>query len=198
MWNKEELKNYQVIGRSIQSIMAAFGSFTLVASKFLLEEGIGTPDETMVAQIDPDAWYPLDRWVRVFDRVHGEFGNFTVRQVGMQIPKHVQIPPQFVDAASAIQLLDIGYHMNHGINGVPLFNPATGEMKEGIGHYRATGKAADKKFTCESDVPFPCAFDEGLVLALVQRFTPSAIVTHDKGGCRMKGAKSCLYHITWK
>lgn len=199
MWKPEDLRNYQVIGAHLKPIMEGFGSFTLLASNFLLEEGVGTPDENMIIQFEPNTWYPLDRWVRVFNRIHAEFGDFTLRQVGMQTPKYVQVPPQVVDAASLIQFLDIGYHVNHGVNNEPMFNLQTGQMKEGIGHYRAVpAPAGVKKISCEVDSPYPCPFDEGLITASTQKFTPSASVTHDKASCRMRGGNSCTYHVTWK
>jgi hypothetical protein len=198
MWNKEDLKKYQVLGSSIQSTLGGFGSFTLLASKFLLEEGLGTPDETMMAQLNPDQWYPLDKWVRLFDRIHAEFGNFTLRQVGMHIPKHVDYPPHIMDIPGAIKFLDVGYHLQHSINGQPMFNPQTGEMTEGIGHYKVVGAPTPTKISCEVDSPYPCPFDEGLITAFAQKFKPSAALTHDKAGCRSRGGASCTYHITWK
>jgi hypothetical protein len=200
MWKIEDLKNFQVIGATLRPIMGGFGSFTLIASKFLLEEGIGEPDETMMAVLDPDKWYPLDKWVRVFDRIHAEFGNFTLRQVGMHVPKNAVYPPQMSDLTSAFKFIDIGYHINHGINNEPMFNLATGEMKEGIGHYTPTFHAGVNKISIEADSPYPCPFDEGVVTALAQRFKPSTTITvnHDKASCRSRGGKSCTYHITWK
>lgn len=199
MWNKESLKNFQVIGGSLQPIMGGFGSFTLLASKFLLEEGIGTPDETMMAQLEADKWYPMDRWVSVFDRIHTEFGNFTLRQVGLHVPKHAVTPPQIRDVFTAIQFMDVGYHLNHGINNQPMFNLQTGEMKDGIGHYKTIpAPAGVNKISCEVDSPYPCPFDEGLLTAMAQKFKPTATVVHDKASCRSRGGNSCTYHITWK
>jgi len=197
MWDRESLKQFQVIGSSLQSIMGGFGSFTLLASKFLLEEGIGTPDDTMMAVLEPNKWYPLEKWVRVFDRIHAEFGNFTLRQVGIHIPKNAVYPPQMVDINTAVQFLDAGYHLNHGMNDKPLLNPATGEMKDGIGHYKAL-PPMPQKVSCEVDSPYPCPFDEGLMVGVAQRFKPNATVTHDKAGCRTRNGKSCIYHISWK
>ncbi|HEX8703560.1 MAG TPA: hypothetical protein VF815_32290 [Myxococcaceae bacterium] len=198
MWSKEDLKQFQVLGSSLQSIMGGFGSFTMLASKFLLEEGLGTPDDTMIAQLEPNKWYPLDSWVRVFDRIHAEFGSFTLRQVGMHVPKNAMYPPQITDVVSAVKMTDIGYHLNHGINGVPMFNPQTGEMKEGIGHYRAIHTPGQPKISIQVDSPYPCPFDEGLLLALSQRFNPKATITHDKATCRSRNDAMCTYHIAWK
>jgi hypothetical protein len=198
MWNKDDLQQYQVLGANLKSIMEGFGSFTLIASKFLLNEGIGTPDETMLAQFEPNQWYPLDGFMRVFDRIHGEFGNYTLRQVGIHVPKNAPLPPHVTDIHSCFASMDAGYHINHGFKGQPMFNPATGEMTDGIGHYKYVPVPGANHIKIEVDVPYPCPFDEGLVIALAQRFKPAATVTHDKAGCRSRGSSSCTYHVTWK
>jgi hypothetical protein len=198
MMNKDGLKNYQVLGANLQNIMGGFGSFTLVASKFLLEEGIGTPDETMMVQFEPQKWYPLDRFLRVFDRIHAEFGNFTLRQVGLHAPKNAVLPPQVDSIHKAFATFDMGYYLNHGFNGKPMFNPATGEMLDGIGHYMVKQSPTPNRIVLETDNPYPCPFDEGAVTALAQRFVPSAVVTHDKASCRMRGGATCTYIVTWK
>ncbi|MDY7229356.1 hypothetical protein [Hyalangium rubrum] len=196
--NRDDFKDYQVLGANLQNIMGGFGSFTLIASKFLLEEGIGTADEMMMVQFKPDGWYPLDRFLRVFDRIHAEFGNFTLRQVGVHVPKNAVFPPQVTDLLSAFKTMDMGYYMNHGYKGQPLFNPDTGEMKEGIGHYKPTVGAVANRITVESTTSYPCPFEEGMVTALAQRFKPTAIVTHDKSNCRSRNGSSCVYSVSWK
>jgi len=201
MWNKDDLKKFQVLGSNLQATLGGFGSFTLIASKFLLEEGIGKGDETGMAHLEPDQWYPLDAWVRVFDRIHGEFGNFTLRQVGMHIPKNTKLPPQIKDIHTCMQFMDLSYHFNHGINGKHMFNLETGEMKEGIGHYRYISNPPAQgvqKISLEVDSPYPCPFDEGVVTAAAQLFKPNASVAHDKASCRSRGGTNCTYHVTWK
>jgi hypothetical protein len=198
MMNRDDLKDFQNLGANMQAIMGGFGSFTMIASKFLIGEGIGTPDDSMIAQFEPTAWYPLDRILRVFDRIQAEFGNFTLRQVGMHVPKVAPLPPQIVDIVSAFEALDIGYHLNHGKNNEALFNPATGQMKEGIGHYKCVHTKGTNRISIESTGIYPCSFDDGLVTGNAQRFKPMAMVTHDKASCRIRGGSVCTYHITWK
>jgi hypothetical protein len=195
--NWDELKKYQVLGANLQNILGGFGSFTLIASKLLLEEGIGTPDESMMVNFEPDRWYPLDRFLRVFDRIHAEFGNFTLRQVGMHVPQNAQFPSHIVDIMDVFEIMDVGYYLNHGLNDEAMFDPATGEMKDGLGHYRATA-TGDKRISVQASTPYPCPFDEGIVTALSQRFEPSATVLHDKASCRSRGDDSCTYHVSWK
>lgn len=193
-----QFAQFQVLGSHLKPIMEGFGSFSLLASSYLIEAGVGTPDENMLIQFEPHRWYPLDRWLRVFNRIHAEFGDLILRQVGSYGPKYAVIPPQIVDVMTAVQFLDVGYHLNHGVNGEPMFNPQTGEMKDGIGHYRALpGAPGAKKVSCEVDSPYPCPFDEGLLTTITQKFQPKAVITHDRAGCRTRGNRSCTYHVTW-
>jgi hypothetical protein len=198
MMNRDDLKDYQILGANMQIVMAGFGSFTMIASKFLLGEGIGTPDENMIAQFDSQKWYPVDRILRVFDRIQAEFGNFTLRQVGMHVNKYVPLPPHVVDIPSAFLSLDAGYHLNHAKSGVPMFNPATGEQVDGIGHYKINYTKGTTTLSAVSTSIYSCAFDEGMMVALAQRFKPTAIVTHDKASCRARGGATCTYHVNWK
>jgi hypothetical protein len=200
MQNPDDYKDFQILGANLKAILAGFGSFTLLASKILLELGLGTIDAEGIgmAEIDPDKWYPLDRFVRAFDRISSEFGDYTLRQVGQNIPKNAAYPPSYRDLATALGTLDMGYHFNHGKNNQPMFNPQTGEMVEGIGHMATKPVAGKKLIVCEVDTPYPCSFDEGIVSGLAQRFEPTATVTHDPKSCRKKGAKSCIYNVTWK
>jgi hypothetical protein len=198
MWNRDDLKDFQILGANMQAIMGGFGSFTLIASKFLINAGIGTPDENMIAQFEPAKWYPLDRVLKVFDDIQKEFGNFTLTQVGMHVPKVSPLPPHVVDVPGAFEVLDFGYHINHGINGEPMFNPETGVMKEGIGHYKWIYTKGTTKGSIESTSIYGCAFDTGLVTGNAQKFKPKAIITHDKATCRSRGGNNCTYHVDWK
>jgi hypothetical protein len=52
--------------------------------------------------------------------------------------------------------------MNHKVLGKVLFDPATGKMGEGIGHYHFEKLGNNEfKVTCEN--PYPCDFDKGLL-----------------------------------
>ncbi|WP_224244650.1 hypothetical protein [Hyalangium gracile] len=198
MLDRDNLKGYFIVGTNMQAIMNGFGSFTLIASKLLLREGIGTPDESMIAQFEPTAWYPLDRVLRVFDHIQEEFGDFTVRQVGLQVFRTQPLPPQIVDLTSAFEGLNFAYKMVHGKGTVPLFNPATGEMKDDLGHYKWIHTKGTNKGSVESTSIYPCPFDEGLMSGAAQRFKPTATITHDRASCRSRGGDKCIYQISWK
>ncbi|HEY0093508.1 MAG TPA: hypothetical protein VGB96_04255, partial [Archangium sp.] len=88
---------------------------------------------------------------------------------------------------------------NHGLGDKPMFSLETGKMEEGIGHYRYQAVPGKKQVLCISDTPYPCDFDEGLVLAMAQRFEPTATLVHQNPTtCRKKGGMSCTYTVNWK
>jgi hypothetical protein len=201
MASQEDLKDFQILGACVQSILAGFGHFTLLASKILLESGLGTADDhgEGLAELDPATWYPLDRFLQAFSRVGAEFGDITLRQVGLQIPKRAVLPPEFhSDIHTAFRTMDMGYHLNHAKKGVQMFNMTTNEMLDGIGHFHTKAVPGKKQIIVEVDTPYPCAFDEGIVLGLAQRLEPFATAVHDRKTCRKRGDHICYHIVSWR
>jgi hypothetical protein len=201
MQNPEDYKNIQILGAVVQVVLDGFGSFTLLASKILLESGLGKMDAEGVgmAQLEPTKWYPLSSFLSAFQRIGAEFGDFTLKQSGQTVHKNATVPPEYLTAmVKTFQVLDMGYHLNHAIDGKPMFNPQTGEMTEGIGHFKYREVPGKKQIIVEVDTPYPCAFDEGICLGISQRYDQSSKVTHDPKICRKKGSPICIYNITWK
>jgi hypothetical protein len=64
-----------------------------------------------------------------------DVGPRALFQYGQHLPKYAPFPPTITDIQSAMGSMDAAYHMNHRKNGKVMFDPATGEMLEGIGHY---------------------------------------------------------------
>jgi hypothetical protein len=92
----------------------------------------------------------------------------------------------------------VAYHINHRKAGSPMFNPETGEMTEGIGHYKYHAAPNEKRITMVGENPYPCDFDRGLVSALAARFETQSSTAHDNDApCRKKGADSCTYIVRW-
>jgi hypothetical protein len=201
MANYDDYKDYSILGGNVQVILDGFGSFTLLASKILLECGLGTMDAEGVgmAKLDPEGWYPLDAFLRAFERIQTEFGDYTVKQAGLYIVKKASQPGDFLTGINrAFETLDMGYHYNHAKLGQRMFSPQTGQMTEGIGHYRVRSVPGKNQVFVDADTAYPCAFDEGLVTGLGQQFNATAKVTHDPKACRKKGATVCTYGIAWK
>jgi hypothetical protein len=194
----DEYEQFQVLGSNLRNIQDGFGSFSLLASRIMLEEQLGIEDGQGMALIDPEKWYPLQNNLRAFERIQTEFGDYVLRQMAMAVPKYAKFPPHIKDIYGALLALDVTYHINHAHKGVPMFSPQTGEMLEGIGHYQCTPVPGRKQLLCDCSNPYLCSFDQGLVLAMALRFEPTATLKHENPShCRSKGAPNCLYSISW-
>ncbi|MBN2134755.1 MAG: hypothetical protein JW737_03410 [Acidobacteria bacterium] len=77
-----------------------------------------------------------------------------------------------------------------------------------INHYRANNQGDNESYIrvtekgenylyLETNNPYPCAFDRGLIRAFARKFHPTAKVTKVGDKCRAKGDAACTYHIFW-
>lgn len=187
----------EVNGRTVWSIVDGFRAFSLLASQFLLEEGVGQKGPDGIVKVEPDGWYSQEGYLRAFKRIAKSVGESVLFDIGSSIPRNAEFPPQVVDVHSAVGAIDVAYHMNHRREGSAMFDPSNGTMLEGIGHYGYATPAARRIVSvCEN--PYPCAFDRGIVTAMATRFEPTSKVVHDDSKpCRRKGAESCTYIVTW-
>ncbi len=89
--------------------------------------------------------------------------------------------------------------MNHqNTKGEVLFNPASGKMIEGIGHYKYEKVSGKNEATITCNNPYPCDFDLGIISTMAKKFNKTAQITHDdKKPCRKKGAETCTYIVKW-
>ncbi|HON78975.1 MAG TPA: hypothetical protein PK544_10815 [Spirochaetota bacterium] len=183
----------EVNGETVLSIIDGMGAFRERALRFLSENGIVDPE--------PGKWYSQQAWLNAFRLIAGSTGIFTLFNIGKKIPEHAIFPPEIQTIDHALSAIDIAYHMNHRINGEVLFNPDTGEMKEGIGHY-SFEKRSDNAVTMTCSNPYPCAFDKGIIEAMAYRFRPLdsfiIMISHDdQKECRSRGGECCTYNISW-
>ena len=183
----------EVNGQTVLSIVDGLGAVKSTALKILADNGLEDPK--------PDNWYSQQKWLNAFKAIAEKIGQNTLTVIGKKIPENAQFPPEIDDIHKALGAIDVAYHMNHRLNGEVLFNPATGEMKEGIGHYTYE-KIDEKKAKITCDNPYPCAFDLGIIQAMAERFKPEDSpyieVRHDKeGGCRKENGDTCTYFINW-
>lgn len=199
MAHHDDYKPFQVLGANLRNIISGFGSFGVVGSQIMIEEHLGTAGPDGMIRVELDQWYPLVGNLRSLERIQKEYGELVVRQTAAAVPKNAPFPPTIKDIHSALGSVDVAYHMNHAVDGQPMFSPATGEMREGIGHYLCRSVEGKKQFLCECTNPYPCAFDQGLLLAMAQRFEPTATLAHlEPSECRNRGGPRCTYSITWK
>lgn len=151
--------------------------------KTLLEE---TLRKYGIQDLAPGKWYSQQAWLNAFKEISEKAGPETLRRIGTNIPNNAKWPPEVNSIASALQSIDVAYHMNH----------RNGE----IGRYAVTAiRPHSATLVCNN--PYPCAFDQGIIVAAAKKFAgPGDIVSlkHDESGfCRMSGYPSCTYTVTW-
>jgi len=187
-------KGIEVNGTTIMSVVEGMGGQSSMGLQFLEEAGL-----TDVVG-DDQHWYSQQKWLDAFRNISEKIGPFTLLQIGRKIPENAVFPPEIDDIVKALSAIDVAYHLNHrNAAGQVLFDPATGVMLEGIGHY-GFEKVADKnKAILECQNPYPCDFDRGIIHTMAMRFNNWAAVVHDDDKpCRKDGADSCTYVVTWK
>lgn len=187
----------EVNGQTVYTVVDGFGSFRRLAENMLLEEGIGNRSPEGAYRIDLGGWYPQEAWLRAFRRIGADVGQSVLYDIGLKIPANAKFPEWVIDVPSAVRSIDIAYHMNHRKRGQVMFDPATGTMLEGIGHYGFDHKPGTRVVTSTCQNPYPCSFDHGIVTAMARRFDPRSVVKHLEGSCRRKGGMSCTYVVTF-
>ena len=185
----------EVNGESVLSIVHALPAFERRAREALTACGISDPQ--------PGKWYPQQSLMNALKQITDAGGGGTLLfQVGKTMLTNAQFPPNISDFESAFGSMDAAYHMNHRRNGNIMFDPITGKMLEGIGHYTFRPSSASRSAEMICDNPYPCDFDQGLITAAARRFKPAGAllvnVGHKEGEpCRAHGGKSCTYLISW-
>jgi hypothetical protein len=183
----------EVNGQTVLSIANGLGAMKSLGIRILGENGL--------TDIKPENWYPQQSWLNAFKIISEKVGVNTLYKIGTSIPYNAQFPPEINDISKALAAIDVAYHMNHRLNSKPLFDPSTGKMTEGIGHYHYS-KISDNKVEIKCDNPYPCDFDRGIIEQMTKRFKLSSSimvkVEHDGAkGCRKKGGNSCSYLVSW-
>ena len=181
----------EVNGQTVAAVLDAMQGFTESARRFLAKSGIGDPLA--------DAWYPQQAWLDAFREISETIGPTTLRAIGRSIPDNAAFPPGIDGIVAALASIDVAYHMNHRIEGTPLFDPRTGAMREGIGHY-AVEQPGPSEVIVRCANPYPCDFDYGIVDAMSRRFKPKGsrvVIEHVEGECRKAGAERCNYRVRW-
>ncbi|HSP78370.1 MAG TPA: hypothetical protein VLQ93_07560 [Myxococcaceae bacterium] len=188
----------EVNGQTVLAVVDGLSTFSALASAYLLDEGIGRVDADGLVVVEPQGWYPQRAWLRSFQRISQQLGDSVLQQIGMAIPRNAAFPPQVRDIHGAIRSIDVAYHMNHRKQGRPMFDPETGRMEEGIGHYGCEPVVGQRRIFSVCHTPYPCAFDLGILLSMAWRFEPGARVVHDVSRpCRKREGDTCTYVITW-
>jgi hypothetical protein len=191
-------EGYEMDACNVQNIIDAFRLFPEAGLKPLVKRGMGSLNAQGKIVVVPSGWVSLANWLGALDEILQSVGPSKMYEIGKQIPKNAVFPPNIVDVVSALGSVDVAYHMNHRKNGVVMFDPATGAMLDGIGHYSPTLKPQARHALVECDNPYPCDLDRGVLVALALRFERNARIEHlEESRCRKHGATKCVYKISW-
>ncbi len=188
----------EVNGQTVHSVVDGFAVFKKIPSDILLALGIGRRGADGLVTIDDGEWIAQDQWLRGFAEIGEAVGTGALYAIGLKIPECALFPPWVNDVHSAIKSIDVAYHLNHRKEGKVMFDPETGAMTEGIGHYGYTPIPGESRILASCTNPYPCDFDKGILTAMARRFAQSAWIDHiEPETCRKKGADHCTYLVTW-
>ncbi|HEX8440551.1 hypothetical protein [Archangium sp.] len=169
----------EVYGRSVQALVDAMEFLTLKAQRILASHGIKS--------LEPEKWYPMRGVLDSFDDILKQVGPHTTRAIGLAIPRNAVFPAGIDSFESALLALDQAYRLNH-----------RGSGDIGSYRYQPTGERTGL-MVCDN--PYPCEFDQGIILALYERFKPRGSfvlhLAHDTSECRARGAITCGYQLKW-
>ncbi|MFH6982114.1 hypothetical protein [Marinoscillum sp. 108] len=148
------------------------------------------------------AWNNLQSLLDAMKEVASTIGEMNLFLIGKAIIEGTQFPPMD-SLENALRSIDVAYHMNHRKNGQPMFNPNTGQMTEGIGHYKlARYDAENKEALLVCHTPYPAKFEEGLVVQIVRMFKPkdslfTKVKLDETKETKSNGGDSCTFIINW-
>jgi hypothetical protein len=186
----------EILGAAVMALVGGFGPLRTIVERMLCREGLvdcGGPDPRGV---EVDRWYSQQAWLDALREVDERFGTEILFNIGAEIPNNAVFPASAVDIHSAVQSIDVAYHLNHRRAGQVMYEPGSGAMLEGIGHY-GYEKLGPSHILSTCMTPYPCEFDLGIVATMARRFEPRTIVEHIGSECRRHGAQACTYSLRW-
>ncbi len=182
-------KGIEVAGTSVVGLLDAIGPHAWLGRKILSNARIYT--------VEREGWYPIEPYLEIYTALGERFGEATLFSIGKKVPEGVVWPPHIKTIEDGLASIDIAYHLNHRLGGELMCNLATGELKEGIGHYRLVG-IEGRRATMVCDTPYLSDFDRGIITTLARMFRPVAEVKLDESKpSRKQGAESCTYIVSW-
>ncbi|PRQ05566.1 hypothetical protein [Enhygromyxa salina] len=186
----------EILGAAMLAAVGGFGPLGPIVERMLLRHGLIPPGPPDARKVDVDAWYSQQSWLDALLEVDERFGTAILFNIGAEIPNNAVFPASAVDVHTAVQSIDVAYHLNHRRGGKVMYDAATQTFVEGIGHYGYDRLGPNHILsTCET--PYPCEFDFGIVATMARRFEPRAIATHVGNECRRHGAQACTYSLSW-
>ncbi|MDI3281929.1 hypothetical protein [Polyangium sp. 15x6] len=191
------LSRFAASGAIITSYLDAFKAFPDAPQAVFAKYGLGRVGPSGEFEILPAC--PLDKVIAAMNELFTVIGPQKGFEMGAQVVNHAAVPPGATsDIVTALQTFDAGYHLNHLEDGVPMFDPQTGTMRDGIGHYKCVSSSRHRA-VMEVDSPYNCDLDRGIIQAWARRFERTALITHlEPTVCRKTRAPRCRYEVSWK
>jgi len=182
-------KNIKTIGDAIHGFTDGLGNYKDTGVEILAKHGL--------VDIKRGEWYSLADYLKAFAELDKLLGNSALYSVGERILENAVMPPEFNSIEKGLELLNIAFHMNHAIDGTPMFDPKAGKITEGIGNYKVKIiNSGEAEITVDN--PYPTSFDEGLISALAQKFNPASMVSLvEEKSSRSKGGDVDVYSVQW-
>ncbi|WP_420317283.1 hypothetical protein [Ekhidna sp.] len=147
------------------------------------------------------AWNDLQSLLDAMKEIADTIGEMNLFMIGKELMEGAKFPPMD-GLESALKSIDIAYHMNHRKNGKPMFDPNTGQMTEGIGHYELVRfDDANQEALLVCHTPYPSKFEEGLIVQVARKFKPEGsflkVQLDTTKETRREGGERCTFRITW-
>jgi len=185
-------KNVEVNKQTVLSVVNSMDKGKDTRLSILIDNGIN-PEEK--------EWFNQQKWLNAFKDIAIKLGDMNLFLIGKAIIDNAEFPP-IKDLKEALMSIDVAYHMNHRLDGIIMFDLATGKITEGIGHYKlAEFNEKERKATMICNNPYPSKFDEGIITQLVRKYRPKmareTIQLDESKETRKTGGDSCTYIITW-
>jgi hypothetical protein len=179
----------EVSGTSAKAMVEAMRPYDRVVESLLTKHNLG--------DMRTDSWYPMQVFVELLRVVASDIGENSLFAIGKRVPEVVLWPPDINDIDAGLASIDVAYHMNHRDSKGVLFDPATGTMREGIGHYQFE-RTGPRSAIMVCSTPYPSELDRGIVTGTARKWKPSADAVLDQSKpTRKSGGESCTYSIEW-
>jgi hypothetical protein len=187
-----DLGALELTGEAFAAIVYGFSERNLLAPRILERLELSGPGRPFV----PTGFYPLTVAFSLLSTVEREMGDAGLVKTGSLVPRYALFPGgEPADVRAALQQLDTGYHHNHRRDGRPMWDPVTGQLAEGIGHYSYSDLGPRAALVTVTSL-YPCGFDRGILLGLGRRLEPLTTVVEEPG-CRRHGGEACRYVLRW-
>ncbi len=169
----EAYSHIEVSGDDISAVVRGISSDPLrkiILGKYDLEN------------VEKGEYYPMDRYLSLLYEIEEKMPS-VLRNIGRHVIQEAILPDGITAFDQALEVADTAYHLNH-----------RGAGKDEIGHYRFE-RQPDRSLHMIVDSPYPCLFDEGVILGIADKFGAKINITHHDGTCRKTSDPHCHYSI---